>query len=215
LRARGLLDETVLVVTSDHGENLGEHAMVDHVFSLYEPTVQIPLLIRYPAAIAGEPSRVRGVHVGAPVQLTDVYVTLANLAGVDPGPAHGFDLRTTVLPADRPILLSYDYPAQALKAMRERANDPLLDRYRRRLWALREGDVKLILDDDGSLELYDLGTDPGELVDVAGEDVERAEAKRRRLLELLTRYSRKGHADQPADDVDEDTRAMLERLGYL
>src|SRR5262249_5584237 len=47
LRARGVLDRTILVVVADHGELLGEHGAFGHGRSLYEPLLRVPLLIRY------------------------------------------------------------------------------------------------------------------------------------------------------------------------
>jgi arylsulfatase A-like enzyme len=199
----------VVVVTADHGENLGEHDMVDHVFSLYEPTVQIPLLIRYPGSFAAD------LRVDAPVQLNDVYVTLANLTGMEKGAAQGLDLRDDDIPEERPILLSYDYPTQALSVMGTRADHPALDPYKRRLWALRVGPLKVIVGDDGRVELYDLSADPRELVDLTPSNPERSAALRRRLMELVDRaaVARDGAALGVA--LDSETAEELRRLGYL
>ena len=67
LREEAILDNTLVVVTSDHGENLGEHEMVDHVFNLYETTVRVPLLIRYPELFAA------GARDDRMVQLLDLF----------------------------------------------------------------------------------------------------------------------------------------------
>jgi len=217
LRAHGVLERTVLVVTSDHGENLGEHEHLDHVFSLYEPTVRIPLLARHPGSFAA------GARVEGPVQLTDVYFTLLGIAGLEPGGTGGVtggrDLRGSEPLEPRPVLLSYDYPKQALRAMGERAEAPALELYKRRLWALREGDLKLIAGDDGQLELYDLSADPGELHDLAPQQVERAEALRARLLELVAshRLARAAVVTPRAEggELDPVTAAKLRELGYL
>ncbi len=77
LRERGVLDRTVLVITSDHGEAFGEHAGVGHGKELYDESVRVPLLIRLPGGAAG------GTRVAQPVSLRDVPATLQSL--VDPG----------------------------------------------------------------------------------------------------------------------------------
>ena len=81
LRDRGILDQTVVIVTSDHGENLGDHDLVEHRTNLYETVLHVPLLVRYPAAFAA------GTRVTAPVSLVDVVPTvLALTQSVVPGP---------------------------------------------------------------------------------------------------------------------------------
>jgi arylsulfatase A-like enzyme len=209
LRARGALDDTVLVVTSDHGENLGEHEHLDHVFSLYEPTVRIPLLARHPDSFAA------GRRVDAPVQLNDVYVTLTALAGLDAGDASGLDLRRADLPRERPVLLSYDYPKQALRAMGAGTEDEDVAVYLRRLWALREGELKVIVGDDGLVEVYDLSVDPGELNDLAPEDPAHREQLRERVMSAVAEHAVERELSEPSALMDPDTEASLRELGYL
>ncbi len=78
LAARGLLENTVLVVTSDHGEHFGEHGLRDHGNSLYRALLHVPLVLRLPKAAYG------GTRVDAPVSLTDLPATLLDLAGLPP-----------------------------------------------------------------------------------------------------------------------------------
>ena len=70
LDARGVLDNTLVVVTSDHGEQLGEHGLVNHGNSLYRPLLAVPLLIRFPGRV---PS---GMRIRAPVSLVDLPSTI-------------------------------------------------------------------------------------------------------------------------------------------
>jgi arylsulfatase A-like enzyme len=76
LRRRRVLDRTLVVITSDHGEQFGEHGLNDHANSLYLPLLHVPLLVRYP------PSVPPGARVGATVTLRDVPATVLDLAGV-------------------------------------------------------------------------------------------------------------------------------------
>jgi arylsulfatase A-like enzyme len=75
LEARGQLDNTVIVVTSDHGEHFGEHQKLSHANSLYRQLLQVPLVIWFP-------SRVSASVVAQPVSLRDLPRTLLDLAGV-------------------------------------------------------------------------------------------------------------------------------------
>jgi arylsulfatase A-like enzyme len=88
LAARGQLDNTIVVVTADHGEHLGEHGLTSHGNSIYRPVLQVPLLIRYPARV---PS---GLRVSAPTTLRDIGATALDLAGIAPAePWPGASLR--------------------------------------------------------------------------------------------------------------------------
>jgi arylsulfatase A-like enzyme len=81
LGARGVLDNTIVVLVSDHGEQLGEHGLYNHDNSLYLLNLHVPLLIQDPTRPAG-PRRVDEV-----VTLRDVGATILDLVGVDPGEA--------------------------------------------------------------------------------------------------------------------------------
>ncbi len=74
LRERGLLDDTVLVVTSDHGEAFGEHGSLHHGQDLYDETTHVPLVLRYPRAAPA------GRRVAEVVTLRDVAATIQALA---------------------------------------------------------------------------------------------------------------------------------------
>jgi arylsulfatase A-like enzyme len=76
LRRRGLMDSTLVVVTSDHGEHLGEHGLVGHGNSLYRPVLQVPLLISLPRKL---PTRKR---IGDVVTLRDLAATIVNIVGL-------------------------------------------------------------------------------------------------------------------------------------
>ncbi len=82
LESRGLLESTLLVVASDHGEQFGEHGLVDHGNSLYRPLLRVPLVLSMPGRVPG------GARVERPVSLRDVTATIAHLAR----PAGGADL---------------------------------------------------------------------------------------------------------------------------
>jgi len=86
LRARGTLDNTVLVVAADHGEHFGEHGIRGHGNSLYLELLHVPLLIRAPGRI---PSGARVAHV---VSLRDIPATLLDLAGLPSSSVTGHSL---------------------------------------------------------------------------------------------------------------------------
>jgi arylsulfatase A-like enzyme len=76
LARRGVLDRTIVVITSDHGEQFGEHQLSGHGNSLYLQAIHVPLVIRYPAAIAA------GQRIDSAVTLQDLAPTILDVAGV-------------------------------------------------------------------------------------------------------------------------------------
>ncbi|MGH7551525.1 MAG: sulfatase-like hydrolase/transferase, partial [Longimicrobiales bacterium] len=75
LEQRGLLENTIIIVGADHGEEIGEHGRFGHAYSLYSETIHVPLIIVVP----GGP---RGLRVPAPVSLRNIPATIADLAGL-------------------------------------------------------------------------------------------------------------------------------------
>jgi len=216
LEQTGVLDDTIVVVTSDHGENLGDHGHVDHVFTLYESTTRIPLIVRFPRAF--EP----GTRDALPAQLPDVHATLLALTGfAEEAPdQQGVDLRAPRARADRPLLLEYAKPVQSLSIVRYWANEAeqrRLERWNRSLGATIDRGYKLIVASDGERELYDLRSDPDETKNLIGEASEagRIATLTRRLDELRTTYAEARVAPAEPAPLEEETRRALEAIGYL
>ncbi len=92
MRRRGVLDNTIVIVTSDHGEHFGEHGIIEHGASLYTQETWVPLIIRFPRRIPG------GMRVAAPVSIANIPATVTALAGV----RDTFPGRSLLLPAETP-----------------------------------------------------------------------------------------------------------------
>ena len=170
LEHRGILNDTLIVLTSDHGEALGEHRSRGHATTLYEEQIRVPLIVRFPGA---EPRLVR-----EPVALVDVAATLCTATGARAEGLNGEDLWPTITdgtaPPERPIF-------SELHRYRSRFGDQTAD-----LKAVVVGDWKLIWDRQRETqELFDLRADHRE--EKALE--EQPEARRTLLRELrkLTR----------------------------
>lgn len=77
LENRGYLRNTIIVVTSDHGEAFGEHGLFGHGNCLYRPVLQVPLVLSFPSALPA------GLRLGQPVSIRDIPATLMDLIGAD------------------------------------------------------------------------------------------------------------------------------------
>jgi arylsulfatase A-like enzyme len=212
LRAKGLLDDTLLIVSSDHGEALGEHRRLEHRFSVYDQLLHVPLLVRYPAKMP--PAR-----VSDRVTTADVYATVLDAAGVAPStPSFSTSLvgRTTY---DRFVFAQMTDPfASQLKSIREAYPGLSTAAWERTYCAVYEGATKLIYATDGGHQMFDVGSDPAEANDLFPTDKERADA----LSAELTRWEHAmpvlGHATKPgavpAAPTSPEDAEMLEGLGY-
>ncbi len=227
LEESGRMRDTLLVLTSDHGENLGDHGHFRHVFSLYRTTVHVPLVLVLPdGSGAGE---VRS----EPASLLDLFATLLAAAGapVPPG-SGGRDLRAPPAAADgdAPIFAEYYYPLQALELFRD-AGPPeetraVLRPYLRRLRSVEQGGLRFVWSSDGRHELYDLAEDPGEQENLVGapplaERQRRLDAELDSLVERAggpTPLPELGSGGPPTGafgDLDPDSAERLRELGYL
>jgi arylsulfatase A-like enzyme len=169
LERRGVLDRTLVIITADHGEGLGEHGLFDHGESLYRTEIRVPLLILPPAGQDRSPAA-----VGEFVSLRDLPATVVDLIGVGDGsPFPGRSLAQSW--ADRPAGAP---PSEADVARSEldspNPSDPNRGRSPARrgpLVALAEGDFVYIRNaGDGREELFSRRDDPHELHDLAGAE---------------------------------------------
>ncbi len=209
----GVLDpaKTLLFVLSDHGENLGDHDHVNHVFNLYESNLRIALLARGPGFA-------RGAGEARLVQITDLHPTILAAAGIArTGSPDALDLRGA-LPDERVLRASLDWPKITLTVFPEpiAADGGPLDRYKRALSAAITKRWKMIRGSDGSVEIYDLESDPNEtrpvLVDETSSRTRDALAAfLDRTDHALPRSAGDGAADLPTDPATLDA---LRALGY-
>jgi arylsulfatase A-like enzyme len=206
--------ETILIVTSDHGENIGDHGMMDHVFSLYETTTKIPLIIHYPRLF---PPDTRNNQY---VQIADIFPTLLGVIGVDDERIRfqGMDLIKNDQRNERAVICEYDYPQQVLSnySKKERESEELA-KFKRQIKSIIFNGHKFIWGDDGKHELYDLSRDPGETLNLM-DNAEAFEIKAdlQNKMEIFIRnYQMIGQRKETSKKIDEETLRALRSLGYV
>lgn len=210
LREDGTADDTVVVVISDHGENLGEHGLAEHQFALYETLLRIPMVLRYPGVFDGGEVR-RG-----PVQLVDVAPTILDLVGAGSETWEHLAGRSLVEgdpPAERPVLGETFRPIQQWALYARAHPDFDFAPFDRRLKSLQVGTLKLIASDRGELELYDLAEDPGELTDLVADRPDDVKRLRRLLRDVVPEWTPRGGGEAPS--LDAETAEQLRSLGYI
>ncbi|MBW7992732.1 MAG: sulfatase-like hydrolase/transferase [Planctomycetes bacterium] len=178
LRQRNLLDRTLVILVSDHGEEFGDHSIIGHATDLHIQSIRVPLILRLPGIVPTD------VTVQEPVTLRDIPATVINILD---------------LPDDRL------FPGRSLSRYwiepksEESENNPLvLSELRRASWAfgtpVAKGDMKSLVtgnmhyirNGDGTEEVYDLNEDPVERNDlIRTPRGAEAAAKARNIIEKI------------------------------
>ena len=212
LRDEGLLDDTALILTSDHGENLGDHGLMDHAYCLYNTLLQVPLIIRYRGVFPD------GKRFGRQVQNLDIFPTILELAGVeDDGvwkQVQGSSLLNGVGEEGRVAFAEYLEPQPPLPVLRRRFPGFEGTEYDRTLRAVQTNGYKYVSASDGRHELYDLSRDAGEEHNVIAEQADKGRELGTALEQWLGSF-RHSARDQENIELDEDMVRRLEQLGYL
>ncbi|MFH1845319.1 MAG: sulfatase [bacterium] len=192
-----LLDSSLIIVTSDHGEEFLEHGKLMHGYTLYQEQLHVPLVLLWPES---SPRRVTTA-----VSLLDIAPTVLSLLEIDPGTnLQGRDLTPLLLeePVDRVEPVPF-FGEASLKAVFTIQSKSVID-----------GRWKFIRDlRSGAEELYDLADDPGESVNLVDSQPD----VRANMLRLLHDFqnARTDTLQPHFVPLDEETSRQLRSLGYL
>lgn len=190
----GLADDTIVLFTSDHGYHMGEHGQFQKT-TLFESATRVPLIISAPD------QSLRGHRTNAPVEMTDFYPTLADLAGLElPKHLKGVSLVPALnKEAARPR-------EDALTQLTVRANGYSLrnERYRITEWNVEEG---------REVELYDHKTDPDEMNNLAGQS-DFMELENKLLQRLRSRIRSAGAIPEGIEQVSDFVPSKPMRWDY-
>lgn len=203
---RGLLEDTIVVVTADHGELIGEHGMMGHQCSVAEPLRRVPLIVWAPDLVE-QPRVVPDV-----VQTVDLAPAIAHWCGAEweasplnrPLPLHAGD-------AGREVAVT-DYPRPYLDGLRGKFPDADLAPVSDPLVAASDDRYKVVRRGDDVWTGYDLLADPGESAPLAPDAAPELAA----LRDALVRYDAEAQTlTGDAVGIPDDVRRHLKALGYV
>ncbi len=190
----GRLDSTLVILTADHGEGLGDHGEQTHALLVYSSTIRVPLIVR-------DPRREGSSTVTAPVTTVDVFSTVLERLGIAvPEANQGVPLPLSDADADP----EREIYSETLFGRLIYGWSPL-----QRLTAGTRVHIR-----GPSVELYDRANDPGETDDLVDDRPEDLDAMARQLRRSKLEFADGGH-DFSRARASEETLARLAALGYL
>jgi arylsulfatase A-like enzyme len=194
LKDRGMYDNTLIVITGDHGEGLGEHDLWGHGTTTFENVVYVPLLVKYPRQTEARRLDESAGHI-------DILPTVLDVTGVpSPGLLQGRSLRSSE--ASR-LLLSEAFPS--FHNVGGRRPD-----YTER--ALFEQRFKFVGTSHGARALYDLSADPSETRDICETESARCAAMQLQLDQWVRAIP---PSSLPRTKLDSRSLERLRALGYI
>lgn len=205
LESRGVYDDTLLIIAADHGENMGEHGLAYHSFSLSEALLNVPLVVKWPGSRRDREVDMPGSVSDSLVSLVDVAPTICELADIeDPPEMDGHSLVDDV--RRDAVFAELDRPQPPGRDRLLRTYDAFAP-YDRGLQAIRTREFKLVRSTTGEETLYRI-TD-GDEVEIEDPEV------RRRLSDRLDDGVRK-LPDSGADDEEltDHVKQHLAEMGY-
>ena len=190
LKSRGIYGDSLVLLTSDHGEALGEHSHVGHVQNLHEEMLHVPLIVKLPSGHPGEATLRTQADRLVPHQ--DVVPTILDVLKLPGLPGQR---GSSLLKERTPLLYAETHKPES----------------KRTYFCIRDERFKLVFEPENErFEMYDLENDPGETRDVfaarAGERPDWPD-RLRTFNELASRSEFHG-------EVSDDLREQLEALGY-
>lgn len=213
LKQRKLWDDTLFILTADHGEEMGEHGGWQHDQSAYEELLHVPLIIKFPKG------QFAGTRVKPNVASVDVLPTIFDAIGQvqATGEARGVSLMPLIRDA------AADAPTNARRFASMRHNikkyyKPSKEQRGDINVVVREGNWKAIWNvEPGTLELFDLASDPGELKNLAESEADRAASMLAFAKEHYAKClsSAKQAENVGIEGIDKQSRQILDQIGYI
>lgn len=210
LDKENIYDNTLLIITADHGENFGDHNLAGHFFCVYDSLLHVPLVLRYPDLIQ------KGKRMSNLASTVDIFPTVLDVLGVTNGPK---DIQGASLYPfeDREIhnfvCAELGKSITSIDEIRSVPQSFKLKKLDRGLKCIRTKEYKYILSSEGKEELYDVKNDPSEEINISAAYPNKTKYLKKQLEKALdiSYYGPEEYlAKERAEILD-----RLRRLGYF
>ncbi len=199
LNELGLTDETLIILTADHGEELMDRGFIGHSRTLYDELIRVPLIFSLPGKIKSQ-------RISEPVGTLDILPTILDFFGARRDEVfRGASLKDSLLSGTAPPLANVysevDFRSNAIKSYKI---------------SVVQGSKKLILDKPTKkMELYDLKLDPKELINLADVDKKTVDELSPLLLSYEVEQNKEVRKEAPPPERSPEEIEQLKSLGYL
>lgn len=210
LKKENLLENSIIIIVGDHGEHLGEHNIYyNHIASVYQPSLRVPLLIKFPGSNA--------VKINALTESIDIMPTVLDVLNI---PVEGNIEGKSLIPlikGEKEKIRDYAFAETGVS---------LLEQNRRWHFKGIEGKWKMVTDGKYKLiliphpendiyELYNLEDDPNETRNIIDEEKEIAQSLKQKLSSWLQKKPMENETKPFTQKEEEKVKERLRRLGYL
>jgi arylsulfatase A-like enzyme len=215
---KGLLDSTWIIVCSDHGENIGDHDLMDHQYCLYDTLLRVPLIVRPPGGLAESRT------VSNLVELRDLFPTVLDVAGLSlsSGPTVTQNSLVPAVSESEQVAVGREFtvsehPIPNLETLYDLpgADVDRVVHYERAIRCIRTNRFKFIERTDETEALFDLQSDPSETDDLSQRRPELVTRLRELLYEECGDAILEEVAAERSDDLSATTQKHLRDLGYV
>jgi arylsulfatase A-like enzyme len=200
IKEMGIYDDSLILITSDHGESFGEHGLMTHPPAVYEELIAIPLIVKYPKGHR------KGERVFLPISLVDVVPEILSVLGI-PLPE---EIQGVPFSQDKQHIMVERYKDKSWSKRGVHFGS-------RSLRALYEGDYKFIWSSDGNHHLYNLKDDPYELNNLV-EQMPQLVFEMEEKLDTWGSFKQalpEDHSGKTPLRMQKGVEEALEALGYL
>jgi arylsulfatase A-like enzyme len=215
LKEKQCYDNTLIIITSDHGEHFGEHNLWSHTGSLYNEVLHIPLIIKFPKGVA------HLKEVKHCTQLVDIFPTIMDITRVSQKEQINTSGVSLVCNGNKSNTF-HDYifaewegriPYFIQEKLKFNNSSKDIDKITHKMKMISDGRYKYISISDGSEELYDLSIDSNENNNLINESNDAVSILKVKLDEWKSEAA--AEMNEERSEIDEETRKNLERLGYM
>ncbi|MAS34915.1 MAG: sulfatase [Anaerolineaceae bacterium] len=223
LKTAGVLDDTIVIITADHGEAHGDHNYVGHSFVVYQELVHVPLIIRDP-----DGRFPAGKRVQTNVSTRRIFHTALDMADIQP-PLDEADPNADVKNLSlvratngRPdpeagIAFSEAFPPSTFLSVLEHRNPPVIEQMKLRMVrrGVYEGVHKLAMVHDQVEGLFDTQKDPTEIRDIAAAQPDLTQQLQSRLAQFVQTSAAQNGGNNGFGEMDQSVEDNLRALGYI